>query len=914
VATKYKIPRGLLQSLQQSASTFAAILTNFCDSLQWNLLVLILKQFRERLFFGIHPDLIELMKIPSITSTRMARGLYNNGMHNLTDLANASKLKIEDILLSTNESSKDGKFFISGKSIDVPVQELAKIIICDAQDYLKNELGLRDVRWTETQAKEENLNSQEIQEEKSKVEEVKSAKKRKHTENNNSITETPKSKKINCNDSVEYRKKLRNSNQYQSVVELDSGNNFSLFQNPEITNSPPKNCEANLIGNFINIVDVLKDKKTFERFLIETNRKNNISFSIGVEKIQAKSLTIGGNILGKKMQKSESDDKKKFLFHEKFYIACFCVCCSSNQVYYFDLQNGVKSLIDCAKMFIQKLFARSDVTISMYDARDHLKILQYAEIRKLDNVNAKISDPRLLSWILDPDKNLNWTEMMTKFAPHNLELLRLVASDRATSSLSLNNKSNVDARLRCAVECYLVKELTKEQMTIMNKNSQDKRLLKVLENLEMPIQKSLAKMEFIGFPVDKERLHEMIEFCVTLQRNLENYIFQTNGRRFDISSTKEVAKVLGIHKNREKKKISTAKNVLTKLDIPIAEYIMTYRTLTKTLSNIQPMTKMITKDRIYGSSFSLTQTGRISMHEPNLQNVTKDFHVEYCGEFYTQCLYALLTQNKFLIFSHALFLINLDSNGRRFKELVSFRSVFQCKKGRMLISADFCQLELRILSHLCRDPKLVEIMKCTKEDIFRQIASKWNRVDESKVTEIQRNQTKQLCYGIIYGMGIKSLAEQMKVDEETAAKITEEFHATYPSIRQYNEKIVSKAKQQGYIETVTCRRRYLPALNSTESSERSKGERQALNSTIQGSASDLVKNAILRMEKVIQKKSLDCQLVLHLHDELFYEICESDCKEIVKVLTVSMEKCVELHVPLKVKVKVGSNWGELKEI
>lgn len=240
--------------------------------------------------------------------------------------------------------------------------------------------------------------------------------------------------------------------------------------------------------------------------------------------------------------------------------------------------------------------------------------------------------------------------------------------------------------------------------------------------------------------------------------------------------------------------------------------------------------------------------------------------------------------------------------------------MFECRKGNVLLSADFCQLELRILTHLSKDPTLQKIMNSPGEDIFKKIAAKWNKIDEFDVSTVQRNQTKQLCYGIIYGMGNKSLAETMKVDEETSAKVSAEFHATYPGIKTYGQKVVEKTRAQGFIETVTCRRRYLPAIKSEQSSERSQAERQALNTCIQGSASDLVKNAILRMDRNVRKQKLDgCELVLHLHDELFYEVPEKKLKEAAKILIHSMQNCVKLTVPLLVKLKFGSNWGEMQE-
>lgn len=208
----------------------------------------------------------------------------------------------------------------------------------------------------------------------------------------------------------------------------------------------------------------------------------------------------------------------------------------------------------------------------------------------------------------------------------------------------------------------------------------------------------------------------------------------------------------------------------------------------------------------------------------------------------------------------------------------------------------------------------MKIMNSPGEDIFKQIAAKWNKTDEANVTAAQRNQTKQLCYGIIYGMGNKALAEAMKVDEDTSAKIAAEFHSTYPGLKRYGEKIVQKVREQGFVETVTCRRRYLPAINSEDPKERSQAERQALNTCIQGSASDLVKNAILLMDRNIRKQKLEgCDLVLHLHDELFYEVPRERFQETAKVLIHSMQNCVKLTVPLLVKLKSGSNWGEMKE-
>lgn len=233
----------------------------------------------------------------------------------------------------------------------------------------------------------------------------------------------------------------------------------------------------------------------------------------------------------------------------------------------------------------------------------------------------------------------------------------------------------------------------------------------------------------------------------------------------------------------------------------------------------------------------------------------------------------------------------------------------------MLLSADFCQLELRILTHLCQDANLLKIMNSPGEDIFKKVAANWWKVQETKVTDEQRLQAKQICYGIIYGMGTKALSESLEVDEETAAKLAMEFHATYPGIKRYSERTMMNVRDLGYCQTLVGRRRYLPSIQSENSSERSQAERQALNTNIQGTASDVVKNAILRMDRELSRRQLSssCHLVLHLHDELFYEVPADKINQAAQVLIGSMENCVKLTVPLLVKIKAGTNWGEMEK-
>ncbi|KAK9874988.1 hypothetical protein WA026_005803 [Henosepilachna vigintioctopunctata] len=278
-----------------------------------------------------------------------------------------------------------------------------------------------------------------------------------------------------------------------------------------------------------------------------------------------------------------------------------------------------------------------------------------------------------------------------------------------------------------------------------------------------------------------------------------------------------------------------------------------------------------------------TSTGRITMCEPNIQNVAKNF------EFINP-----LTHEKVLI---------------------SCRSIFLPRKGCVFLSADYCQLELRMLAHLSEDELLCKILS-SRGDIFKTIAAKWNHISEELVTDILRAQTKQICYGIIYGIGSKALAEQLRIDIEDASVFMENFKNTYPGIKVYIQKVINKCRDDGFIETLCGRRRYLPRIKDENGAIRSHVERQAVNSTIQGSAADLVKRAMRKIEQNFDlhfKPSEKPALVLHLHDELLFEVNQQYLAKTTKIIKQSMESSLPLRVPFPVKLKIGKSWGTLTE-
>lgn len=671
-------------------------MTNFCESLDWHLIVLILKQFRERLFFGIHPDLIDLMKIPSMTSTKIARALYKSKIRNLNDLANAKKVQVEDILISITDSNG---LFMSGKPFEISVHEVAKMLISEARNFIQNELGMANVKWGESQASEgqktqkDPINSLEnskvlnhlkhVKNEsmttktnfKTPLQKVKivaspvenlqntpqsssgnfrrnSSATRKRKEISHPVAESPemfdsppkKLKTSTTPSSVEYKRKLRSSGSKTDLplvptsnnadsdpevpdIENFSYENVSLFNNPGISLDDEELLPAQTtsdVEKYLNVIDV-ESETDLKSFLQSISQKSEVAVSVGVSVIHSVASTIGGNIL--RTQKSS----EKYIFKDKFYISCISFCCEGNNVFHLNLQRGNLQEI------LKTIFSKQDITFCMFECKENLKVLRDTKILE-DFTTLKSKDPKIAAWFIDPDMKFNWSEIMDKFGSKHSEIFNLIPQHHKSSvSIGLDFRFSVSTRDRTAIEAYLVKELLKAQKmngaplsTQACRKSGEMIHLKAFVQLEMPIQKILAKMEIVGFPVDVKKLHNMIEGCVVLKRNLEEHIYRLNGGRFDITNKSVVAKVVGIHKENGKK-MSTAKEVLSKIDSPIANSISTFRTLSTTISNLQPLTKIVRNGRVHGSSFSLTQTGRISMFDPNLQNVTKDFVVEYQG-------------------------------------------------------------------------------------------------------------------------------------------------------------------------------------------------------------------------------------------------------------------------------------------
>ena len=408
---------------------------------------------------------------------------------------------------------------------------------------------------------------------------------------------------------------------------------------------------------------------------------------------------------------------------------------------------------------------------------------------------------------------------------------------------------------------------------------EEKGLHSLYYDIELPLIEVLFSMEKTGFTVDMNVLNALNEkYSQEIDSLIEN-IYEKAGTRFNINSTKQLAKVLfedlGLqHSKKTKTGYSVDADTLEELDHPIVADIIRYRELTKLKSTYLDGMKNV-MNPITGKVHScfnqcITATGRLSSTEPNLQNIPVR-----------------------------------RAEGRE------IRKMFVPAKGGKLVTADYSQIELRLLAHFSGDPNLIQSYK-ENGDIHALTASKIFNVPIDMVTPEMRSSAKAVNFGIIYGISGFGLAKNANVTRFQAKQFIDQYFATYPKVKDYMNENVKKAKEQGYLTTLCGRIRYFPELTSSKFNIRAFGERAAMNMPLQGTASDIIKIAMLRVYRELKEKNLKAKLILQVHDELIVDCPLDEVDTVKQLLQENMENAVQLTVPLIVNVASGNNWYESK--
>ena len=405
---------------------------------------------------------------------------------------------------------------------------------------------------------------------------------------------------------------------------------------------------------------------------------------------------------------------------------------------------------------------------------------------------------------------------------------------------------------------------------------------KLLSEIEIPLAKVLARMENIGVCVDRQGIESYGEMLSAQIKELETAIYESAGCEFNINSPKQLGVVLfenlGLPcKKKTKSGYSTNAEVLEGLryEHPVVEMVLRYRTLSKLNSTYcEGLLKVIADDGRIHSNFNQTETrtGRISSTEPNLQNIPVRTEL-----------------------------------GRE------MRKFFCAREGWVLVDADYSQIELRLLAHMSGD-EIMRAAYCEGADIHARTAAAAFGVPLSAVTPELRKRAKAVSFGIIYGISAYSLAADLGISVKEARQYVDAYFAQFPKVKGYLDGVIADAGKKGYTETLFGRRRYLPELRAPQYTTRKFGERAAMNSPIQGTAADIMKVAMIAVDRRLRKEGVDARLILQVHDELIVESHTKDVKTVAAILREEMEGAVSLTVPLTVHVSVGPNWLDLTDV
>ena len=399
---------------------------------------------------------------------------------------------------------------------------------------------------------------------------------------------------------------------------------------------------------------------------------------------------------------------------------------------------------------------------------------------------------------------------------------------------------------------------------------------KLYYEVELPLEKVLYDMEKIGVEVDEKQLDALGEEFVHKAKELSAKIYELAGREFNINSPKQLATVLfeelSIPYPKKTTKYSTNAEILEELaaKYPIIDYILQYRFVSKLNSTyVEGVKKLIVNSRIHTEyKQMLTTTGRLSSVEPNLQNIP-----------------------------------TRDEEGKQ------LRKIFVASEGKRLISADYSQIELRLLAHFSMDEKMVDIFK-NGEDLHAMTASEVFGVKKEEVTSQMRRNAKTVNFGIIYGISEYGLSKNLKCSVYVAKNYIETYFKKFVKIKEYFDGVVSGAKDTGYTTTLLNRRRIISELKSPNYMQRQFGERAAMNMPLQGSAADIIKIAMVEVARKLE--NMKSNLILQIHDELIIEADENETETVMQILKESMEKAYSLNVPLVAETGSGKSWFDCK--
>ena len=547
-------------------------------------------------------------------------------------------------------------------------------------------------------------------------------------------------------------------------------------------------------------------------------------------------------------------------------------CYRKGLAYYIPISENQEEAKKTLEIF-RPFFEKKEILKIAHNLKFDYKVLKHYGLE----VEGAIFDTMIAHYLLNPDGRHGMdylSEIYLNYKPVSIEsLIGKKGKNQGTlRDVSLEEQTNYaaeDADVTFQLYEIFAPQLKKEGVEDL------------FYHIEMPLMRVLAKMEFAGISLDENWLIQESKDLENDLKNLETKIFELCGEEFNMNSPKQLGEILfeklKLDPKAKKTKTgqyATSEDILQKLASKheIIQYILEYRTYQKLKSTyVDALPNQIDKDtkRVH-TNFSQTTaaTGRLASLNPNLQNIP---------------IRTLRGQQ--------------------------IRGAFVADEGNKLISADYSQIELRLIAEISGEENMIKAFQ-NGEDIHASTAAKLFKIPIEEVTKTQRSQAKTVNFGIIYGQGAFALAEQTGLSRTEAKQLIDSYYETYPKLKEFMAEQVAKARKLGYVETILGRKRHLQDINSNNFVVKGHAERNAVNAPIQGSAADIIKLAMIKIQEVLEQEHLKTKMLLQVHDELVFEAPENEVETAKKLIKENMENAYKTEVPLLVEVGVGKNWLE----
>ena len=633
-----------------------------------------------------------------------------------------------------------------------------------------------------------------------------------------------------------------------------------IFREDIVAEEPIKQEEIdNDISHTAQIDMFLPQEKKLKNIKTSSDNKNQLTCS-SVDQLKIfTDQVVENKILFFQSVISNSSNQEK--------IIGFSLKTSSANILYVPL---IDSLKDNYLELIKELIQNEHILKVGYNIKNQIKIFLNDDIF----LEGELFDIAVAHYILHPDKRHNLDILSESYLSLSIDYDNHTRGknkyDLSSLSLSKNaSRNNIQLDVICQLYVIFKKELKLDK-------SYD-----LFNEIEMPLLKVLSKMEKEGIKLDVKLLNQYSDDLEKTLKVTSKEIFNLSGSEFNISSPKQLGEVLFEQMELVKKpkktksgQYSTSEETLQKIrgEHKVIEHILDYREIKKLLStyvNALPIIANPKTNRIHTTfNQSVAATGRLSSVRPNLQNIPI-----------------------------------------RTARGMKIREAFIAKDNCVLLAADYSQIELRIMASLSKDKSMLEAFN-QNIDIHSATAAKVYNVDLDDVTRSMRGAAKSVNFGIIYGISAFGLSQNIGVSRKEAKQIIDQYFEEFPGVKDYMDLSIQKAREQEYVETIFGRRRYLKDINSRNAVMRAAAERNAINAPIQGAAADIIKIAMIDIDKKLKTRDMNSKMLLQIHDELIFDVVADELEMLKKVVMTSMSEACQLEVPLIVDVGVGANWLE----